>query len=97
MVWGGFNSIAASRLARHQRGDMSGCALSQCIEVVAAFEKGNDTAIAMTICEITKCLGQPNEILLVPVEIGQRVVAAERQIFIDIHAAYFTQQQLLSI
>ena len=30
-------------------------------------------------------------------EIGQRVVAAERQIIIDIHAAYFTQQQLLSI
>ncbi len=30
-------------------------------------------------------------------KIGQRVVAAERQIIIDIHAAYFTQQQLLSI
>ena len=30
-------------------------------------------------------------------EIGQRVVAAERQLIIDIHAAYFTQQQLLSI
>ena len=52
---------------------MRGDGLGQRIEVVAAFEDGDDAALGVAVGDREEFLGQPDEVLGLDLELGERI------------------------